>query len=129
MGKSRGEFKPGTEVWKCQERVKWAWEPGHWDRNVHDKIKACCLRASPLFHLSSCGEFSRLEDLTSQGRRMGAGVWGPTFLLVTLQEAGLKASHVPLLSSPSAVPPPPTSCPGDAKSHLYLAPEVWEHCL
>lgn len=49
-------------------------EPGHWDRNVHDKIKACCLRASPLFHLSSCGEFFRLEDLTSQGRRMGAGV-------------------------------------------------------
>lgn len=66
---------------------------------------------------------------------MGAGVWGPTFLLVTLQEAGLTASHVPLLSLTSAVPPiplRPTSCPGDARrprSHLYLAPEVWEHCL
>lgn len=39
---------------------------------IRSKPAAC--GASPLFHLSSCGEFFRLEDLTSQGRRMGAGV-------------------------------------------------------
>lgn len=98
---------------------------------IRSKPAAC--GASPLFHLSSCGEFFRLGDLTSQGRRMGAGVcvWGPTFLLVTLQEARLTASQSLCSCSPHA-PLRPTSCPGDARSsrsHLYLAPKVWEPCL
>lgn len=63
---------------------------------IRSKPAAC--GASPLFHLSSCGEFFRLEDLTSQGRRMGAGVCGGSYLPTGYTPGGQTHSFpVPLL--------------------------------
>lgn len=66
---------------------------------IRSKPAAC--GASPLFHLSSCGEFFRLEGLTSQGRRMGAGVCGGSYLPTGYTPGGQTHSFpVPLLSLP-----------------------------